>query len=57
MFVLLLSLSAIPNPFLDVLSVTAGVTKLPLGRYLPPVVLGKTIRAIILAYLGSRAAG
>jgi len=52
-FVTLLLLSALPNPFLEVAGLAAGAVRMQFFRFLLPVGIGKTIRALILAYLGN----
>lgn len=52
-FLTLLVLSAIPNPLFDVAGIAAGVLRFPVARFLVACWLGKTIKAIAIAYLGS----
>ncbi|HEX5368123.1 MAG TPA: VTT domain-containing protein [Dehalococcoidia bacterium] len=49
---LLFLLSAVPNPFFEVAGLSAGSTRLSLWRFLPPTVLGKLLRGLILVYVG-----
>jgi len=53
-FLTLLVLSAIPNPLFDVAGVTAGVLHFPLAQFLLACWLGKTAKALAVAYLGSQ---
>lgn len=53
-FLTLLVLSAIPNPLFDVAGVTAGVLRFPLAQFLLACWLGKTAKALAVAYLGSQ---
>jgi len=43
----------IPNPLFDVAGLAAGTTRIPLWAFLTACFLGKTVRFIIIAYLGS----
>lgn len=45
-------LSAIPNPVFEFAGVTAGAVRMPFLRFLMPVLLGKLLRAFLLAFLG-----
>jgi len=45
--------AAIPNFLFDLGGIAAGATGMPVWRFLLAVFLGKTARAILLAYLGS----
>jgi membrane protein YqaA with SNARE-associated domain len=51
-FVPLLILASIPNPFFDPASALAGSLRIGLTRYFVPVLLGKTIRHVVIAYAG-----
>jgi len=53
-FLTLLVLSAIPNPLFDVAGVIAGVLHFPLVQFLLACWLGKTAKALAVAYLGSQ---
>jgi len=53
-FLTLLVLSAIPNPLFDIAGVTAGVLHFPLAQFLLACWLGKTAKALAVAYLGSQ---
>lgn len=46
-------LAFIPNPVFDVAGLIAGAMKLPYWKYVLPCILGRTIRYILLAYLGA----
>ncbi|MBK7394042.1 MAG: VTT domain-containing protein [Chloracidobacterium sp.] len=48
----LLVLAAVPNPFFDPMSAIAGSLKIGLTRYFYPVVIGKTLRHLGIAYFG-----
>ena len=49
----ILFLSAIPNPFFDVAGVAAGVTKIPLWRFLLFCWIGQIIKMALFAYAGA----
>jgi membrane protein YqaA with SNARE-associated domain len=44
--------SVIPNPFFDAVGIVAGATRLPLWLFLLACFLGKTIRFLLLAFVG-----
>jgi len=46
-------LSAIPNPVFDLAGIAAGAMKMGVAKFLAACWLGKTFKAIIIAYLGS----
>jgi membrane protein YqaA with SNARE-associated domain len=48
-------LAAVPNPIFDVGGVIAGVLRMPLWRFILGAWLGKSLRFVILAYLGTLA--
>ncbi|HUV95379.1 MAG TPA: VTT domain-containing protein [Anaerolineae bacterium] len=52
-FLTLFVLSAIPNPVFDRAGIAAGVVRFPLGRFLLACWLGKTLKGVVVAYLGS----
>ena len=52
-FATLLVLSAIPNVFFEFAGITAGATRMPFGRFLLAVGIGKTIRVILLVIIGN----
>jgi uncharacterized membrane protein YdjX (TVP38/TMEM64 family) len=52
-FITLLILSAIPNPLFDLAGMAAGALRYPVPKFLLACWLGKTIKAIAIAYLGS----
>ena len=56
-FLSLFLLSLVPNPVFDLAGIASGVAGVPLRRYLPPVVLGKTARFIVIAFIGAWLAG
>jgi membrane protein DedA with SNARE-associated domain len=45
-------ISAVPNPFLEVASISAGAARVPMKKYLPALVSGKVLRGNILAHIG-----
>src|SRR5581483_1011824 len=47
-------LSAVPNPLFEFAGVTAGAVRMNIWKFFTPVVLGKMLRAFLLAYLGQR---
>ncbi len=53
-FLTILILSAIPNPLFDLAGVTAGIIRFPLHLFLLACWLGKTAKALVIAYLGAR---
>jgi len=50
--VTLFLLAAIPNPFFEVAGFSAGAVRMSFWRFLVPVMLGKLVRGLALAYLG-----
>jgi uncharacterized membrane protein YdjX (TVP38/TMEM64 family) len=48
-----LVLSAIPNPFFDLAGVAAGVSRMPLVRFLFFCWVGQTIKMLLFAYAGA----
>ena len=48
-FVILI-MSVIPNPLFDLVGITAGGVRYPLLRFLVTVLIGKTIKGILVAY-------
>jgi uncharacterized membrane protein YdjX (TVP38/TMEM64 family) len=49
----ILVLSAIPNPFFDLAGIAAGVTKIPLWKFLLFCWIGQLIKMAIFAYAGA----
>jgi membrane protein DedA with SNARE-associated domain len=49
----LLVLSAIPNPLFEFAGITAGAVRMNFWRFLVAVAIGKTIRVILLVWLGN----
>ncbi|MEM3030750.1 MAG: VTT domain-containing protein [Candidatus Micrarchaeia archaeon] len=47
-------LALIPNPAFDLAGIVAGATRYTWWKFLAAVILGKTIRSIALAWLGSK---
>jgi len=45
-------LSVIPNPVFEIAGITAGAVRMPFGRFMGAVFVGKVLRGIILAFLG-----
>ncbi len=46
-------LSAVPNPFFDILGIAAGALQIPFWRFLFVCLLGKTVKATLMALLGA----
>ena len=44
--------SVVPNPFFDAVGIVAGATRLPVWLFLLACFLGKTIRFLLLAFVG-----
>jgi membrane protein YqaA with SNARE-associated domain len=51
-FLPLFLLASIPNPFFDPVSALAGSLRISLAKYFMPVLLGRTLRHVIIAYAG-----
>ncbi|MDP2950065.1 MAG: VTT domain-containing protein, partial [Chloroflexota bacterium] len=51
-FVTLLVLAAVPNPVFEFAGITAGAVRMNFWRFLLAVAIGKTIRALTLAFVG-----
>jgi len=51
-FLTLVVLGAIPNPLFEFAGVTAGAVRMNFWRFLLAVAIGKTIRALMLAFVG-----
>ena len=51
-FVPLFILASIPNPFFDPVSALAGSLRIGFTKYFFPVLLGRTLRHVIIAYAG-----
>ncbi len=49
----LFTLSAIPNPIIDVAGAIAGAVRMPFWRFFVAQWAGKLVRALLLAYLGA----
>ena len=52
-FLTLFVLSLIPNPLFDLAGIAAGIIRFPVYRFLFACWLGKTLKALIISYLGS----
>ena len=52
-FITIFVLSAIPNPVFDLAGLAAGVLRFPVPKFLLACWLGKTLKAVVIAYLGS----
>lgn len=52
-FVTVLVLSAIPNPLFDLAGISAGMLHYPVTKFLVACWIGKTIKALAIAHLGS----
>jgi membrane protein YqaA with SNARE-associated domain len=50
-------LAAIPNPVFDVAGIAAGSAGIPITRFLVAVIAGRTVRYVLLAYIGAFSAG
>jgi len=46
-------LSVIPNPVFEIAGITAGAVRMPFGRFMGAVFVGKVLRGMILAFLGA----
>ena len=51
-FLTLLVLSAVPNPLFEFAGITAGVVRMNFWRFMLAVAIGKTMRALTLAFVG-----
>src|ERR1051326_22238 len=51
-FVPLFILASIPNPFFDPISALAGSLRIAFPKYFVPVLLGRTLRHVVIAYAG-----
>jgi uncharacterized membrane protein YdjX (TVP38/TMEM64 family) len=56
-FLTLFVLSAIPNPVFDLAGMAAGMAKYPVLSFLLPCWLGKTLKSLIVALVGSLSIG
>lgn len=52
-FLTLFVLSAIPNPLFDLAGIAAGMLRFPLSKFLVACWLGKSVKGLAIAYLGS----
>ena len=52
-FLTILVLSVIPNPLFDLAGISAGVLHYPIIKFLIACWMGKTVKAVAIAYLGS----
>lgn len=50
---MILILSAIPNPFFDMAGIAAGISKIPLWKFLLACWVGVTIKTLMFAYAGA----
>lgn len=50
-------LAVLPNPFFDLAGIAAGVLRIPLYRFLIVCWLGKTLKMLVIAYLGASVTG
>ena len=48
----ILLLSAIPNPFFDIAGIAAGISKMPMRKFLTACWVGQTIKMAMFAYAG-----
>jgi membrane protein YqaA with SNARE-associated domain len=51
-FVPLFILASIPNPFFDPVSALAGSLRIGFNKYFVPILLGRTLRHVVIAYAG-----
>ena len=51
-FLTLLVLSAVPNPLFEFAGITAGAVRMNFWRFMLAVAIGKTMRALMLAFVG-----
>jgi uncharacterized membrane protein YdjX (TVP38/TMEM64 family) len=56
-FLTILVLAAIPNPLFDLAGITAGMLHFPVWKFLLACWLGKSVKAIAVAFLGSASFG
>jgi uncharacterized membrane protein YdjX (TVP38/TMEM64 family) len=56
-FITIFVLSAIPNPLFDLAGIAAGALHFPVSKFLLACWLGKTLKAIVIAHLGSLSIG
>jgi len=56
-FLTLFVLSLIPNPFFDLAGIAAGLMHYPLPKFLAATALGKTIRYVVISFLGAGSVG
>lgn len=52
-FLTITVLAAIPNPLFDLAGIISGVTKYPLYKFLTATLIGKTIKFVAIAVIGS----
>lgn len=50
-------MAAVPNPFLDLAGIAAGVLKMPAWQFLLAVLAGTTIKMLLFAYAGALSLG
>lgn len=53
-FVTIFVLAAIPNPLFDLAGITAGALRMPVWQFLLACWLGKTVKTLAVAWLGSQ---
>jgi membrane protein DedA with SNARE-associated domain len=51
-FLTLLVLSAVPNPLFEFAGITAGAVRMNFWKFMLAVAIGKTMRALMLAFIG-----
>lgn len=56
-YLTILVLSAIPNPIFDLAGIAAGALRLPIGGFLLSCWLGKTLKALAIAFAGAYSVG
>ena len=52
-FLMIFLLAFIPNPFFDLAGIAAGFLRIPVFRFLIACCLGKIMKMLVIAYLGS----
>jgi membrane protein YqaA with SNARE-associated domain len=54
-YLLIFALSAIPNPLFDMAGIAAGALRMPVAGFLVSCWLGKTLKALAIAFIGASA--
>ena len=50
-------LAFVPNPFFDIVGITAGIIKMPLARFAGATLAGNVTKSILIGYLGAMSFG